>query len=155
MSANGVLGKSSEGSGDAEGFGVGSGTSRSGVSAFTALGATLLRFRGEGFFDGSSWSGIAVRSGSRISLTSLGAMLFFGRPRRFGVAGGSMVLRLLCRRGLLLSATGLKSSSLSSASLCVVSAISSSSESITAVLLVAARRDGRVDDISGEWYDGK
>lgn len=149
MSASGVLGRSPEGSGDAEGFGVGSGTSSSGVAALDVLAATLLRFRGEGFFTGSSWSAVAVRSGSRISLASEGAILFFGRPRLLGVAGGSMVLRLLCRRGLLLSATGLNSSSLSSAIFCVVSAaISSSSESITAVLRVAARREGRVDDMT-------
>src|SRR3569833_1338758 len=152
ISASGVPGISA-GSGEAEGFGVGMGIggSSSGVVALAALGATLLRIRGDGFLAAGSASTTVMAgwSGSKISLgsTLAAARLFLGLPGFLGVVGSSVVVfrrPAVERRGLRVGA-GAKSSSLSSAIYVAFPVSTSSSESIMAVRLVAARRDGRVD----------
>lgn len=153
MSDKGVPG--TVGSGDADGLGVGIAGGMSAVAGLADLGATLLRFLGEGFFGAvsSSAGAMAVWSGSRTSVGSMpaDAWIFLGRPGLRGVVGASVMVFLLPavdRRGLRAGA-GVKSSSLSSAIRCVASA-TSSSESMTAVRRDATRRDERVAMVGRE-----
>ncbi len=116
MSASGVP-WSCDGSGVTEGFGVGRGGGRSGVTeARVRLGAgTLLLLRGEDFFVGETGSGGIVSSGSKICDGSMVSPVFvlLLLAALWGVGGAPIVFRLVCRRGLR-AGTGVKSSSLSS-----------------------------------------
>jgi len=148
MSASGVV-CNSDGSGDCDGCGVGSGGASSGVldERPPRIGA-LFRFRGEAFLEGDSGSGCTVSSGSKISEGSMFsfARLFFARPPVRGVARTFVVFRLEAGafRGLRLGA-GVKSSSLSSSTLGVMTS-SSSSDSTTFRLVAAVRLDCRTGD---------
>ena len=144
-----------EGSGDAEGLGVGNEGVNSGVASLMDLrGATLLRFRGEAFLVGDSGSTTVATdatdatdsSGSRILLASA-ATLFLARLARGAeaVAVDVFLLPVVDLRGLF-AGTGVNSSSLSSLIAGASAISSSSSESMMAARwLAAARLDGRVD----------
>lgn len=112
-------------------------------------GAALFLFRGDAFLVGDSGSGCMVCSGSKISEGSMFslAVLFLARPPVRGVAATEVVVFRLAAgafRGLFVGA-GMKSSPLSSSILaCICS--SSSSESTTIFLRVAALRDGLTGD---------
>ena len=116
MSASGVP-WSCEGSGVTDGFGVGSGAGRSGVTeARVRLGAgTLFLLRGEAFFVGETGSGGILSAGSNISDGSIVSPVFvlLLLAALVGVGGAPVVFRLVCRRGVRAGA-GVKSSSLSS-----------------------------------------
>ena len=116
ISASGVP-WSCDGSGVADGFGVGNGGGRSGVTeARVLLGAgTLLLFRGEGFFVGETGSGGMLSDGSKICDGSVVSPVFvlLLLAALWGVGGAPVVFRLVCRRGVRAGA-GVKSSSLSS-----------------------------------------
>lgn len=162
MSARGVW--ISDGSGDCEGFGVGSGGGRSGVADFrgrrTRDGALFI-LRGDPRLVGDSGSMIVLSSaGSRISDGSISPVsrLFFPRPVVRGVAATEVVVFLLpagALRGLRLGAgAGVKSSSSSRSILEVIISSSSSSDSMTNFFRAAAAlREGRTgdSDIIGVW----
>ena len=94
MSASGVP-WSSEGSGDTEACGVGSGGGSSGVAEARGFRTgALFRFRGDAFLDGESGSGCTVCSGSKISEGSIFSLarIFFDRPPVRGVAAMEFVV---------------------------------------------------------------
>ncbi len=110
-----------EGSGDADGFGVGNGGGSSGVvDDLEAFTGALLRFRGEAFLVGDSGPGVIVCSGSNISEGSMFsfATIFFGRPLpRTGKLSATVFVVFLLDAGAFLGlflGAGVKSSSLSS-----------------------------------------
>jgi hypothetical protein len=151
ISASGAL-CSWDGSGDIEGCGVGNGGGKSGAGVVrdVRVGA-LFRLRGDARLDGDSGSGWTDCSGSNSSVGSIFSLLsvFLDLPDVLGVVAIELVvfrLDCVCLRGLFCGA-GVKSSSLSSSTFCMLCISSSSSDdSTTTFRRVAARLDGLVGD---------
>lgn len=151
ISASGVPGMF-EGSGDAEGFGVGNGGESSGRSGATETrlflaGRTLFLFTGERGFDGDTGSG-ATPSGLKSCDGSTESPVLVLRVRVAvrGVGGSSVVLRRGALRALFCGA-GVNSSSLPS--FCGAWFSSSSDESMIGAFRreAAARVDFRGDTV--------